>query len=291
MSRTAAVLNITQPAVSKALARLRHCFGDPLFVRVGSRMEPTPKAKAMAAPTREILARLQALQSENVLFDPPTTPREFTFFMIDGAVVTFFPKLLKVTQARAPNVRLHALHADATRIDQLLESGAADFAVGGFFGLVESVRRQYLWTERYMALIRKDHPRLGENPPEELFYSEKHVLISAKGMSHGHVFAEKNIESLIPAENIVCCVPMFAAAAHIVKNSDAIAIFPSSLAATVAQNLDLHLFAPPFNFPTFDVAVYWHERFHRDAGNIWMRNIFKDVLHPAPSETVKENHL
>lgn len=278
LTRAARVLDVTQPALSKTLARLRIYFSDPLFIRVGMRMEPTPKALALAEPVRAILERMRALRTDHTLFDPKTSERKFSFFMVDAAVVQLLPPLLNLLQTEAPRVHVQAIHCDVQHLDLWLESGLVDFAIGAFPSLMHGIRRQPLWNEAYAAVARRAHPRLGPQPSLEAFISEKHALVSAVGTGHEHLAAEHLLEAAIPRENIVCRVPMFAAAAHIVNRSDAVATLPQSLAETMAADLGLQLVALPLKLPPMEIALYWHDRFHRDAGNQWMRSVFHKLF-------------
>jgi DNA-binding transcriptional LysR family regulator len=278
LTRAARVLNLTQPALSKTLARLRTYFDDPLFIRVSLRMEPTPKALSLAEPVRGILDRMRALRTDHASFDPKTSDRKFSIFMIDAAVVQLLPPVLNFLQVEAPKIHVQAIHCDVQHLDLWLESGLVDFAVGAFPSLMHGIRRHPLWTESYAAVTRKDHPRLGPKPDAAAFANEKHALVSAVGTGHEHLSAERILEAAIPRQNIVCRVPMFAAAAHIARHSDMVATLPRTLAESMARDLDLQLVTPPVELPKMEIALYWHDRFHRDAGNQWIRSVFRQLF-------------
>src|SRR5215468_5266219 len=236
LTRAARLLNVTQPALSKTLARLRRYFGDPLFVRVSLRMEPTPKALALQPAIHAIIEQMRTLRSEHVPFDPKLTSRTFNFCVV--------------------------------------ESGTVDFAMGSFPGLIKGVRRQRLWTERYVSVARRGHPRLGKAPSAAAFAAEKHVLVSTAGTGHANQLAERAVEAAVPADNIVCRVPLFTAAAVVARHSDAIATLPASVASALADDLGLAILDPPIKLPRIEIYQYWHERFHRDPGNAWIRGVF-----------------
>ena len=181
LTRAARTLNVTQPALSKTLARLRRYFDDPLFVRVALRMEPTPKALQLQAPIRAILERMRALRSEHVPFDPRTSHRTFNFCVVDAGLIKLLPPLVDRLLREAPNVRLRVLQLDAQHLEPWLESGKLDFAMGSFASLTKGIRRQPLWVERYVSVARKSHPRIGSEPTARAFAAEKHVLVSISG--------------------------------------------------------------------------------------------------------------
>jgi DNA-binding transcriptional LysR family regulator len=274
LTRAARLLNVTQPALSKTLARLRRYFGDPLFVRVSLRMEPTPKALALQPAIRAILDQMRSLRSEHVPFDPQSTSRTFNFCVVDAGLIKLLPPLVQLLLEEAPRVRLRAMQLDAQHLDSWLESGTVDFAMGSFPALIKGVRRQRLWTERYVSVARRGHPRVGETPSLPAFAAEKHVLVSTLGTGHAHQQAERAVEAAVPAENIICRVPLFTAAAVIAQHSDAIATLPASVANTLAGDLGLAVLEPPIKLPRIEIYQYWHERFHRDPGNQWIRGVF-----------------
>src|SRR6185312_4769368 len=160
LTRAARVLNVTQPALSKTLSRLRQYFDDPLFVRVSLRMEPTSKALALEAPVRTVLEGMRGLRTDNVPFDPKTSDRNFNFCVVDAGVIKLLPPLVNLLQEEAPHVRLSAMQLDAQHLDSWLETGTIDFAMGSFPHLTKGIRRQPLWIERYVSVVRKGHPRL-----------------------------------------------------------------------------------------------------------------------------------
>jgi DNA-binding transcriptional LysR family regulator len=278
LTKAARVLNLSQPALSKTLARLRLYFGDPLFVRVALRMEPTPKAIELAEPVRAILKKIRALRSDHGSFDPKTSTRKFSFFLVDAGVVKIFPALLNYLAAEAPGICVQSIPCDAQHLDLWLESGLVDLAVGSFPSLTMGIRRLPLWTESYVSVTRKDHPRIGSHPGKAQFLAEKHALVSALGTGHEHLSIERLIESEVPRGNIVCRVPVFTSAALIAKHSDVIATMPRTLAVAMSHDLDLQLVEPPIALPKLQIAQYWHDRCHLEPGNQWLRNAFRTLF-------------
>ena len=278
LTKAANVLDLTQPGISKTLARLRRYFDDPLFIRVAQRMEPTPKAMELAEPVRAILERMRTLRSDHTAFDPKTSDRTFKFFMVDAAVVQMLPPLLRFLQEEGPRMHVQAIRCDLQHLDLWLESGLVDFAIGAFTALGSGIRRHPLWTETYAAVARKGHPRLGAAPSVEMFLAENHALVTAVGSGHDYVAAERVLEAAIPRQNIVCRIPMFSAAAHLAKHSDVVTTLPRTMATAMARDLDLQLLEVPIELPPLEIAEYWHERYHRDPGNRWIRAAFRNLF-------------
>jgi DNA-binding transcriptional LysR family regulator len=283
LTRAAASLDLTQPAISKTLARLRTYFGDPLFVRVGMRMEPTPKAMELAEPVKAILDRMRDLRVGHENFDPATSERTFSLFMIDAAVVQLLPPLLNHLRDHAPGVHVQAVRCEVQNLELWLESGLVDFAIGVFPSLEHGIRRHPLWIETFVSVVRDDHPRQAQLASADRFVREKHALVSATGTGHGHQNAERILEDAIPSHNIVCRVPMFSAAALVAKHSDCVATLPRTVGMTMAKDLSLHLFECPIALPRLEIAQYWHERYHRDPGNRWLREVIRELFaRPSP---------
>jgi DNA-binding transcriptional LysR family regulator len=282
LTRAARELDVTQPALSKTLAYLRRYFDDPLFVRVALRMEPTPKALQLQAPVRAILEQMQALRSKHVSFDPRISQRTFNFCVVDAGLIKLLPPLVDRLLTEAPNVRLQVLQLEAANLEPWLESGKLDFAMGSFPSLTKGIRRQPLWVERYVGVVRRGHPRISSDPTLPAFAAEKHVLVSIAGSGHAHQIMERTLAAALPRENIVCRIPMFIGAAVLAKHTDAVASLPLSVATVLAEDLDLKIIKLPLKLPRIDIFQYWHDRFHRDSGSQWIRSVFRQLFRGPP---------
>ncbi|MBO9651320.1 MAG: LysR family transcriptional regulator [Variovorax sp.] len=278
VTRSSMVLNTTQPALSKALSRLRCYFDDPLFIRVGLQMEPTPKALSMAPAVRAILDGVQSLQAEQVPFDPRTSNRNFSFLAVDAAIVVMLPPIVRALETEAPNVHVSAMPLEAEHLHGWLQSGKADLAIGSYPMLTQGIRRQMLFSATYMSVMRREHPRLSKTPTVADFVAEKHVLVAAERTGHAMQIAQEALEAAIPPQNITIRVPGFTAAVLAAKQTDALVTLPSPLAAVLARELDLELVKPPVRLPKFEIAQYWHERYHREPGNRWMRSMLHELF-------------
>jgi DNA-binding transcriptional LysR family regulator len=272
ITRAAEVLETTQPEVSKHLAYLRQQFGDVLLVRNGHAMRPTAKALDLAPQVKRLLDTADHLQADALVFDPATSDRLFGLLVSDVGMVRFLPPLLARLTETAPRVRLRAVPLGSWQIESKLESGEADLALGAFPRAASHLRRQKLYADGYVAVARKDHPRLREIRTLTGFCAARHILITASEIGHGaHSQAEHAISARIAPSNILLRVPSFLAGAIIAAQTDGIATLPENLAASVAAPLGLTAFKPPLPLPRIEIAQYWHERFHRDAGHHWLR--------------------
>src|SRR3954465_5826540 len=184
VTAAAARLELTQPAVSNALARLRSLLGDPLFVRTASGMEPTPFARGVAEPVRQALALLESALAHGPGFDPATSTRTFRFYMSDIGQVEFLPPLVERVQRLAPAVHLEAVSLEVEDIGDALAAGALDLAMGFLPGLGLPVRRRHLFRDAYVCLMRADHPTIGKTLTRKGFLEASHALVPYRGGGH-----------------------------------------------------------------------------------------------------------
>ena len=284
LTRAATVLGVAQPALSKTLAKLRRYFADPLFVRAGNRMEPTAKALEIAAAVHALLDDATMLRARHRPFDPKTSTRTFSFSVVDSGLVRMLPRLLHYLEEHAPGVRLRVTPIEFDELEAALEAGRLDFAMGSFRSRSKRIRRQVLWSVNYLSVVRGDHPRLGAKPTLAAFGAERHVLVSTAGTGHEHQLVERALERALPEEQIVCRVPTFIAAAYAASRTDTVATLPAGVATELGDAFHLRSFAPPMRLPRIDVSQHWHERFHREPGNQWIRDVFAELFSAADSE-------
>jgi DNA-binding transcriptional LysR family regulator len=274
ITRAAEVLETTQPQISKRLAYLRTQFGDQLLVRNGHAMQPTAKGLEMAPQLKSLLDTADSLQADTQMFVPTTSDRLFGLLVTDVGMVRFLPPLLARMAASAPRVRLRAVPLGAWQIESKLESGEADLALGAFPRAASHLRQQRLYSDGYVSVVRKGHPRLGQLRSLAGFSAGRHILVTASEVGHAaHGQVERAISAKIAPSNVLLRVPSFLAGAIVASQTDGIATLPENLAASVAAPLGLAAFKTPLQLPRIEIAQYWHERFHRDAAHRWLRAV------------------
>lgn len=272
LTRAATLLGTTQPAISKVLAKLRLEFQDPLFVRVGATMQPTPKAVLLAEPLRTLLTQAEALGRTPMRFDPASSLRQYRLLVSDVGQLRFLPPLMNALTTQGPHVQLVALPLDMRQFQAQLETGVADVALGAFPRATQGLRRQRLYSEGYLSVARADHPRLAQLTSRAGFLAERHIIVAASYTGHGaHVMAEQALTTEIPADRIILSVPSFVGAALAAARGQAIATLPGRFAQDFGRELGLVAFRPPLMLPKIEIAQYWHERYHRDPGHQWLR--------------------
>jgi DNA-binding transcriptional LysR family regulator len=268
-------LGLTQPAVSNALARLRAQFEDMLFVRTPTGMDATPFARELSEPVRQALALLESAMAHGPGFDPATSTRAFRFYMSDLGQIEFLPPLVERARRVAPGVRLEAVSLEVEDIGDALAAGALDLAVGFLPGLGPPVRRQPLFRDPYVCLMRADHPDIGRKLTKKQFLAASHALVSYKG---GHRIIEEALERAGLARKIALRVPHFTVVPMVLERSDLILILPSKVARVYERQGRFKFLPLPVPIPPADVAAHWHERFERDPGNRWLREMIMELF-------------
>jgi DNA-binding transcriptional LysR family regulator len=272
ITRTARALKTTQPAISKTLRHLRAQFADPLIVRNGHAMQPTAKALEMAGQLRGLLDAADGLRADVAAFDPVTSDRMFSLLLTDVGMIRFLPPLIAAVAAAAPRVRLRAVPLDSREFELKLETGEADLALGAFPHAAGYLRRQRLFSDGYLSVMRKRHPHLAKVRSRAGFLEQRHILITASETGHAaHAEAQRVLTSEIAPSNILLRVPSFIAGAIVASQTDGVATLPANLAGSIAGPLGVVAFKTPVALPRIEIAQYWHERYHRDAAHRWIR--------------------
>jgi DNA-binding transcriptional LysR family regulator len=274
ITRTAETMETTQPSVSKMLRRLRAQFSDPLFVRNGQAMQPTAKALDLAGRLQVLLAAADGLRSASIEFDPAGSDRLFSLLLTDVGMIHFLPPLIARVAAIAPKISVRAVPLDARQFEHRLETGEADLAFGAFLQAARYLRRQRLYFDGYSSVIRKGHPRAPKFRSRAGFLAERHVLVTGSETGHAaHRTAHRVLSAAIAPANVMLRVPSFIAGAIVAAETDGVATLPTNLARRLAEPLGLVAFETPIALPRIEIAQFWHERYHRDAGHKWLRNV------------------
>lgn len=270
-------LHLTQPAVSNQLNRLREVLGDPLFVRTNDGMAPTPRAESIAGPIRQALGELRCVIEQQLGFEPATSDRTFRIFLSDVGQMVLLPRLLDYLSREAPSVNVHTVQVPSSRMRGVaLESGEVDLAVGYFEGFENSMHCQMLFEEHYVGMVRKGHPTIGKTISFEQFLQAPQLVYHPSGGGHGS--QESVVDKAFLAAGVERRVAVRVAHAmgvtSMVSNSNLLVIVPSRLANACAEFIDVTLLELPIEVPGFSIAQYWHDRFHADPGNRWLRGLF-----------------
>jgi len=274
-------LGLSQPAVSRGLARLREAYDDPLFVRQQRGVQPTPFADHLAEPLAAALSIVQGT-IERPTFVPSTDARRFRIAMTDIGERYFLPRLLSHLAKVAPSVSIETVSQALPELQSGLASGDIDLVVGFLPDLGKQVRALRLFRERFVYLARERHPIVHGRLTREMVRELPHVVAAPPGTRHAAAVERVLTGSRVQVP-VALRVRSFLCVAPIVAESDLIAAVPNNLAELIAAPLKLQRIDPPLQIPGFDVSIGWHQRFHRDPGNEWMRAQFADLFRQLPA--------
>jgi DNA-binding transcriptional LysR family regulator len=273
-------LRLSPSAMSRALARLREATGDPLLVRAGRGLVPTPRALELRGRVGSLVQDAEAALRPAKLLDLARLERSFTLRTSDGFVETFGADLLAWVAAEAPGVRLQfVLKPDKDSMPLRegtvdLETGVVDQAIG------PEVRVQALFRDRFIGVVRPGHALAeGEITPAR-YAAGRHVVIARRGFDGGRI--DTALEALSLTRNIVTAVGSFPAALALTRGTDLIAGVPERLTLTLRNGL--FSFALPFAVPDFTVSTLWHPRMDADPAHRWLRGCVKEVCAVARQE-------
>lgn len=269
LTRAGDQLDLSQPAVSAALSRLRTRLGDPLFVRSGNGMRETPRAQQLAPAIMRILEQVEQDVLARQAFDPQQTSRRFTILAPDIAEAMFLPPLLKQLERDAPHVSLKTMTLSRDEAAAALEEGKADLAIGYLPDLEKPhYHRQHLFNASHVCLFRSDHPDIAETLTLEAYQGLRHVLVRPAGREH--VF-EAHVERLSWRQNIVTEVAHFMTLLPLLQETDLVATVPLDLAVMLARHGPLRYIEAPIDLPDIVVHLFWHGRNQGDAAHQWFR--------------------
>ena len=268
-------IGLSQPAMSNALARLRQLFDDPLFVRTPRGMRPTPFAQQLSQPVREALRLIQGALQQHAGFEPGSSTNTFRFHMSDIGEMVFLPGLLERVKRDAPSVKIEVVRIPIKDVHAALEAGELNLAVGFLPGLTTGMQQQPLFREHYVCMLRADHPTVGARISSKQFRLASHVLVSYAGTGH-QVIEETFIAEGMEAR-IAVRVPHFLVVPMILARTDLIVTVPSRVAAVFAQLGNFKVLKLPVDMPSFEVRLHWHQRFHQDPANRWLRELMTDL--------------
>ena len=276
ISAAAKRLKLSQPAVSNALARLRSTFGDELFVRTASGMQPTPYAEQLAEPIAAALAAVTQALNRQERFNPATSERQFTIAMTDVGEVYFMPPLIEQCAALAPRVRIATVRPGGVDLKEEMAAGRIDLALGAFDNVSTALYQKRLFRQHYVSMFRAGHPLGKGTPTLKQFLAARHLLVASNESPYDKV-NELLRKAGVHAEGRFG-VPHFTAVPYIVSGSDLVVTVPHKLAERAAAPFKLQYLLPPLKLPTLQTNMFWHRRYNQDEGNLWLRGLMAGIF-------------
>src|SRR5580704_5391064 len=268
-TRAAKRLHVTQSAVSNAIARLRTVLGDPLVVRSGRGLTPTPRAEQLAPLVAQAIAHLQTAYDRGAAFVPEASERTFTLALSDNHQTSEAARIAEVFARKLPRASLRFVSNDYL-----------DAAFAPSMMQAPGVRAQQVFEEQACMVVRRDHPRLRGKLTPKLFNALPHidveVVLGRTGI--GHRMAEQHWKAAGLERKVAVRVPYFTTAAMIAARTDCIAGLPGRLAKVLCKHLPIKVAATTFAMPKMGLSLVWHDRTDADPGGRYFRDLVAEAV-------------
>jgi DNA-binding transcriptional LysR family regulator len=273
VARAARRLRLSPSAMSRALARLRDVTGDPLLVRAGRGLVPTPRALDLRDRVSQLVQDAQAVLRPVEKLDLDKLVRTFTLRTSEGFVENFGPDLIVRVGEEAPGVRLRFL-SKPDRDSTSLRDGSIDLETGVVGKTIgPEVRAHALFRDRFVGVVRPDHPLSQGEITASRYAAAKHILVSRRGLDEGPV--DVALAPLGLKRDIVTVVGGFSAALALARSSDLIASVPERHTGNLRAGM--FSFPIPITVPELTISLLWHPRLDADPAHRWLRGCVRDV--------------
>ena len=283
LTRAARNLDITQPAASNALRRLREALGDELVTRAGYGVVPTPFALSVWPAVREALASLRAAIAP-IDFDPSTTRNTFVLAMADATTAILIPRLMKTMETEAPRASIRVRPLTTRDPRPLLEGEEVEMAVGFFPAVVAAITLGEMqedipdtfgyapvYSGRYVCVMREGHPLAAAPISLDTYCAARHLLVSFSGRPFG--FVDEALAMVKRSRRIVLTVNQFFTAAQVVANTDLLTILPRDFIPSTGIAQTLAWQPLPVQVPPLQVDMLWHRRKQSSPAHAWLRSV------------------
>jgi len=273
VARAARRLRLSPSAMSRALARLRETLGDPLLVRAGRGLVPTPRALELREQVSQLVQDAEAVLRPTETLDLQQLVRTFTLRTSEGFAENFGPALIARVGEDAPGVRLRFVQKP-DKDSGPLRQGAVDLETG----VVEKttareLRVQALFRDRYVGVVRTGHPLTQGEMTRPRYAMGRHISVSREGLEKGAI--DQALRSMGLERVIATIVGGFATAVALARGSDLITTVPERQTGNLRAGM--HSFGLPMATPEFTVSMLWHPRLDADPAHRWLRGCVRDV--------------
>lgn len=271
-------LNLSQPATSNALARLRRFFDDELFVRSPAGLQPTQLCEQLAPAMQAQLLALEGLLARQQAFDPQEADRHWRLSLSDLGEILFMPRIAQALGEQAPRSRLSNVAVAAPHVSGALEARDIDLAIGILQGQHRGIRRERLFKEHFMAVAAPDwrpSPASRGTLGRDQLSRARFVVVSPLATYHGSV--EAMLERMRLQDRIALRTRHFGAVADLVRGTGNVALIPQMYARDLAERQGLRAYRIE-DAPSYEVHLLWHSSTERDEAHQWMRALVKKLF-------------
>ncbi len=274
ISRSAKRLNISQSATSRALAKLRDMFDDPLIVRVSKGYQRTPRGESLVKSVKSILSEVEST-FETQEFEPAEFKGELTICTLDYGEAVLLPAIMEKVSQEAPGATIKIIHRKIYSISEVLD-GNADILLGTIpDNPPKHCNAQFLYSDRFVCVVSKDHPLARKTITLEDYVSYPHSIIHT-GESPG-TSIDVALAKIGKSRHIMKSSPHFAASVFSIVNTNMIQTIPLRLAGKLLLYSDLVVKELPFETGAVEIGQMWHRRNSENLAHRWFRQLIKSV--------------
>ncbi|NKY59781.1 LysR family transcriptional regulator [Nocardia flavorosea] len=276
VTRAAERLNTSPPAMSRTLARLRRVYGDPLLVRAGRELVPTPRALELRFEVSALVEQGRALLAKPDTVDPTALVRGFALHVDDAVLPELAGQLLTEVRAHAPGVTLRFVPADAAGAASALRDGRIDVEVGVVDRADPQTRVERIRGDRLIGVAAPGHPLVADRVTVAAYAAAAHISISPRGIARGVVDDRLALHGR--TRRVVATVPDLTTALLAVRSGAVVCPAPAVVANTTLPALGLYAFEIPLPLPEMTISLAWHPRNTPDPAHAWLRTLIRTVL-------------
>ncbi len=280
ITRAGQQLNLTQPAISHALKRLRDLLHDPLFVRQGPLMVPTPSTRNMIEEVRQALQILEVNLSASRNFVPEHTWRNFHLSLWEYAEALILPSLVRRLTHAAPGMSITTSQVKRRDLESELASGSVDLAIDIPLTMSDRIRHQSLLTEPFVVLARHGHPAIADKLDLKTYLRQRHIQVSSRRYGPSLIDVELSRRGL--HRQVFLRNHNNFTASIVVSKTDMLLTLPKRQAQLLNRGGMNQVHPFPLHAPRLEAHLYWHESVENDPANRWLREEIEKVLAPEP---------
>ncbi|MFD2166691.1 LysR family transcriptional regulator [Thalassotalea euphylliae] len=270
ISKAASALNLSQPAVSHSLAKLRDHFGDKLFVRQGNQMRPTTVAKNVIGDVREALNQLHTSLYQSQKFEPATSRKYCTVSMHSSLEASYLPYFAEKLITESPNLNFTSKRVRRSEIETKLASGDIDLAIDILLPVSNNIMHTQLTKDKLVVVAREGHPIFTGKFDMQRYLSQTHVVASAR--TTGPSVEDYELGRLGIQRKVGLRCQHLLSACRVITNNDMLLTLPENSARMYKALLPIGIVPLPIDVPPLDVHMYWHKNQDKDPANCWLRN-------------------
>ncbi|WP_295805721.1 LysR family transcriptional regulator [uncultured Nitratireductor sp.] len=281
ISQAARRLGMSQPTISNALRRLRDGLDDPLFVRAGRGVHPTPRAIQMIGPVREALQMIESGVAPDVHFDPATSTRHFRVVVLDAMEPIVMPHVIRQIQAYR-SVTIENLAVVDTPMSDRLNDGSLDLVIANFLAESRDTHCEALAPVHLSVVARNDHPAISGEFSLDHFQTLGHVALVPRVQALSRML--EVLRRLDIQRHVAYSVTKFWSFPHILMTTDLVAILPTAFAKVISRNHPLALYDLPFAYPEEQIYMTWKTSRTNDPGHRWLREEIASAVRQAAAQ-------